>query len=129
MFHQLLVHYKTTDDNVLINTITQLALLGSSADPHYWTEVINTCKTLNDLTEKLQTIGFALKRSLVYLRLIPRRKDKTEGKHHKKVANVKLQDSIYGEEEESQLLLRCSHNEARRRISCFDGKKQCGYNR
>ena len=71
MFPQLLVDQKTIDDDVLIKTITQLALAGSSADSHRRTEVINTCKTLNDLTEKLQTIGFTLKRSSVYLRLIP----------------------------------------------------------
>ena len=62
---------KTIDDDVLIKTITQLALAESSADPHRRTEVINTCKTLKDLTEKLQAIGFTLKRSSVYLRLIP----------------------------------------------------------
>ena len=81
---------KTIDNDVLIKTITQLALVGSSADPRRRTEAINTCKTLNDLTEKLQTIGFTLKRSSVYLRLIPRRKDTTKGKRHKKVANFKL---------------------------------------
>ena len=81
---------KMIDNDVLIKTITQLALAGSSADPRCRTEVINTCKTLNDLTEKLQTIGFTLKGSSVYLRLIPRRKDTTEGKRHKKIANVKL---------------------------------------
>ena len=81
---------KTIDNDVLIKTITKLALVGSSADPRRRTEVINTCKTLNDLTEKLQTIGFTLKGSSVYLRLIPRRKDATERKRHKKVANVKL---------------------------------------
>ena len=81
---------ETTDDDVLIKTITQLGLVGSLADPHRRTKVISTCKTLNDLTEKLQTIGFTLKRSSVYLRLIPRHKDTTEWKRHKRVANVKL---------------------------------------
>ena len=81
---------KTIDNDVLIKTITQLALVGSSADPRRRTKVINTYKTVNDLTEKLQTIGFTLKGNSVYLRLIPRRKDTTEGKRHKKVANVKL---------------------------------------
>ena len=58
---------KTIDDDVLIKTITQLTLVGNSADPRCRTEIINTCKTLNDLTEKLQTIGFTLKRSSLYL--------------------------------------------------------------
>ena len=62
----------------------------SSAETSRRTKVNNACKTLNDLTDKLQTIGFTLKRSLVYLRLIPQCKDKTKGKRHRKVANVKL---------------------------------------
>ena len=53
---------KTIDDDVLIKIITQLALVESSADPHRRTQVINTCKTLNDLTEKLEAIGFTLKK-------------------------------------------------------------------
>ena len=81
---------KTIDDDGLIKTITQLALVGSSADPHCRTEVINTRKILNNLTEKLQTIVLTLKRSSVYLQLIPRRKDTTEEKRHKNVANIKL---------------------------------------
>ena len=81
---------KTIDDDVLIKTITQLALVKNSADPHRRTEVINTCKTLNDLTEKLEAIGFTLKKSSVYPRVVPRRKDTTEGKRHKNAANVKL---------------------------------------
>ena len=81
---------KTIDDDVLIKIITQLALVESSADPHRRTQVINTCKTLNDLTEKLEAIGFTLKKSSVYPRVVPRRKKTTEGKRHKNAANVKL---------------------------------------
>ena len=81
---------KTIDDDVLIKIITQLALVESSADSHRRTQVINTCKTLNDLTEKLEAIGFTLKKSSVYPRVVPRRKKTTEGKRHKNAANVKL---------------------------------------
>ena len=45
---------KTVDDIFFIKTITQPAMAGSSVDPYRRTEVKNTCKTLNDLTEKLQ---------------------------------------------------------------------------
>ena len=43
---------KTIDNDVLIKTITQVAVVGSSAVPYRRTKVINTCETLNDLTEK-----------------------------------------------------------------------------
>ena len=64
--------------------IKDKALLGSAA------AVINCCKTLDDLTEKLKYLGYDLSRSSVYLRLLPRRKDSIEGKRHRMVANVKF---------------------------------------
>ena len=66
---------KSIDDKALISAITDIAIAGSAADDRRRTEIINTCKTLNDLVEKLNTMGFALKRSSVYLRLIPKRRD------------------------------------------------------
>ena len=81
---------KRVDDDALLQTIKEMALVGSAADPRRRTEVIRSCKTLDDLTIKLNEIGFNLSRSSVYLRLLPRRKDSIEGKRHKKIANVKL---------------------------------------
>ena len=63
---------------------------GSLVNPHHRREVTNTCKTLDELTEKPQTASFTLKRSSVYLRLTPPRKDTTEGQRHKKLSNIKL---------------------------------------
>ena len=63
---------------------------GSLVNPHHRREVTNTCKTLDELIEKPQTACFTLKRSLVYLRLTPSRKDTTEGQRHKKLSNIKL---------------------------------------
>ena len=118
------------DDGVLIKTIAQLALVGSSADPHRRTEVINTPKTLNDLTEKLQTIGFALKRSSVYLRLMPRRKDTTEGKRHKKVANIKLckAQSLERKKNPDRWFAAATMKHVEE-LAVLMGKKQCDYNR
>ena len=118
------------DDGVLIKTIAQLALVGSSADPHRRTEVINTPKTLNDLTEKLQTIGFALKRSSVYLRLITRRKDTTEGKRHKKVANIKLckAQSLERKKNPDRWFAAATMKHVEE-LAVLMGKKQCDYNR
>ena len=49
----------------------------SSADPYWRTRHKRLIKG-RQLTEKLKTAGFTLKRSLVHLQLVPRRKDETE---------------------------------------------------
>ena len=64
-----------------------MSLIGNSADSRRRAEVINCCKSLDDLNDKL---GYKLSQSTVYLRLLSRRKDSFEGERHKKVANVKL---------------------------------------
>ena len=66
---------KTIDDDIQIKTITDMALIGSSADSRRRTEAINCCKSLDDLTDKLKGLGYNLSRSSVYLRFLPRRKD------------------------------------------------------
>lgn len=76
---------KKIDDDALISAITDIAIAGSAADERRRTEIINTCKTLDDLVNKLKGLGYDIKRSSVYLRLIPRRIDSIEGQRHKKV--------------------------------------------
>ena len=48
-----------------------------SADPYWRTRHKRLIKG-RQLTEKLKTAGFTLKRSLVHLQLVPRRTDETE---------------------------------------------------
>lgn len=83
-----------TDGTFLIKTIPDLALVGSSADSHWSNEVINNCKSLDDLAEKLKCLGFNLSRSSLYLCLLARENDSLEEKRHKKVVNVKLYRAI-----------------------------------
>ena len=64
----------TVDDDVLIKSITQLAVVGSSTDSHQRIEVMNTYQTLDDLTEKTLNIWFHVEKKSGYLRLIPRGK-------------------------------------------------------
>ena len=75
---------KCYDKDTLIKAITDIALAGSATDSQRCTEVINSCKTLDDLTMKLSDLGS------VYLRLLPRQKDSNEGEQDKKVANIKV---------------------------------------
>ena len=57
-------------------------MTGSAADPRRRTEVINSYKNLDDLTKELNNSGFDLRSSSLYLQLILRKKDSTEGKRH-----------------------------------------------
>ena len=77
---------KSIDEDNLIRTKPDLALVGSSAELRRHTKVINSCKSLDDLTVKLKDLGFNLSQSFVYL---PRQINILEKKRHKKVANVK----------------------------------------
>ena len=54
---------------------------GSSADDRRRTDVINTCRTLTQLTEELNIMGFNLSRSASYYHLLPRRANTIEGKN------------------------------------------------
>lgn len=74
----------------LLETIIDLAVFGSGADDRRRTELIRSCKTLDDLHGQLKKMGFEISRSATYLRLIPRRANSTEGKRHVKTAPVKL---------------------------------------
>ena len=81
---------KNVDDDDLIQAIKEIAMTDSSTDPRCRTEVINSCKDLDDLTKEFSNSGFDLSHSLIYLRLVLRRKDSPERKQDKKVAHVKL---------------------------------------
>ena len=80
--------------NDLMNETKTLNRTGSYADRNRRTDIINTCESPDDLTEKLQTFGYIFNRSSAYLKLLPRTKPRTkyssEGQHQKKVANLKL---------------------------------------
>lgn len=80
-----------TDDNILIQSITDIALAGSAADDRRRSEIIRTIKTLDDLHKYLQKeLGISLSRSALYLRLLPRDSTTTEGKRHVTTAPVRL---------------------------------------
>ena len=51
-------------------------------------EVIRSVRSLNDLKEELDKMGFNLSRSWLYLRLLPKRKDSNEGKRHVKTVSL-----------------------------------------
>ena len=74
----------------LIAVISRIAISGSAAHERCRSEIIRTVKTLDQLTEALNREGYSLKRSSVYLRLLPRNPITKEGKLHVTTAAVKL---------------------------------------
>ena len=74
----------------LLETITELSLRGSGAHERRRAEILNSCRTLDDLARELKHLGFNLSRSGIYLRLIPRSWATTEGKRHITTVNVRL---------------------------------------
>lgn len=58
------------------------------------TELIRSCKTLDELTDVLKVMGIGISRSALYLRLLPRYSNSREGKRHVKTVPVKLCRSL-----------------------------------
>ena len=78
------------DNEELLKTIVDLSMHGSSADERRRTEIIRSCRTLDDLHDALLERGYQISRSATYLRLIPRRSNTIEGRLHVATAPVKL---------------------------------------
>lgn len=74
----------------LLETIGEIVNLGAGADSRRRTEILRSCSTLDDLTQKLHSLGYNISRSATYKRLIPPRENTAEGQRHVKVVPVKL---------------------------------------
>ena len=77
-------------NDYLLNTIQEIAVLGCGADDRRRNEIIRSVRTLDDLTEELKKQGFTLSRAGVYLRFLPRRQNAKQGKLHVTTVPVKL---------------------------------------
>ena len=80
----------TEDQPDLLKTIVDIATYGCAADERRQTETIRSVKTLDELVNAIQSVGFNISRSGVYLRLLPKCHDTTEGKRHINTVPVKL---------------------------------------
>lgn len=81
---------KEADYPDLLKTICDIAIVNSAADERRQTEEIRTCTSLQDLTNKLNEKGIQIKKSAVYLRLLPKRSSSIEGQRHIKTVPVRL---------------------------------------
>ena len=96
----------------LHQAIVELATAGAGADFRRRTDVLNVCKTLDDLHTGLLKEGYVLSCQALYLRLIPRRSDTIERKSHVRKVPVKIR--------KAQNTLRNKHEDAN---FCFATKK------
>lgn len=75
----------------LLQTIIDVATVGGAADLRRRSDMIRTCKTLDQLHKYLeQNLDLEISRSAVYLRLLPRKSNSIEGKRHVTTVPVKL---------------------------------------
>ena len=81
---------KHVGNEELIVAISRIAISGSAAHDRHRSEIIQTVKTLDQLTEALVREGYNLKRSFVFLRLLTKNGRTREGKRHVTTAPVKL---------------------------------------
>ena len=63
---------------------------GASADERRRSDSLRSIKTLDGLLEELQLMGFSIKRSALYLRLLPRRCNTREGRRQVTAVPVRL---------------------------------------
>ena len=89
-----------------------MATAGAGADFRMRTDVLNACKTLDDLHAGLLKEGYVLSCQALYLRLIPRRSDTIEEKRHVRTVPVKIR--------KAQNTLRNKHEDAN---FCFATKQ------
>lgn len=78
------------DQADLLQTIKTLAIFGGAADNRRRSEALRSCRSLDDLRSELDEAGFGISRSATYLRLLPRRSNSIEGKHHVSTVPVRL---------------------------------------
>ena len=82
---------ETREENMgLHEAILSIVVPESSADDRRRCEVYNSCRTLDNLKEKLESIGFHLTRTSLYYRLIPANIHHRDGKRHHSTVPVKL---------------------------------------
>ena len=74
----------------LLKAIQEIAIHGSGADDRRRSEIIRSVRSLDDLKEEVTKMGFNLSRQALYLRLLPKRHNSSEGKRHVTTTAVKL---------------------------------------
>ena len=79
----------------LPDLIVRVAQQQAAADPKRRAEILTLSRTLDDLKEELEKEGLEIKRSTLYMRLVPRRSNSFYGKKHVRVVPVQLRKPQY----------------------------------
>ena len=74
----------------LLRDILQIATIGAACSDKRREDIFRTVKTVDDLHNAITGLGYNVSRSGLYLKLIPRRQNSTEGKRHVNTVPVKL---------------------------------------
>ena len=78
------------DQPEILEEILKIAEIGSACSDRRRDNTIRTVRTLNQLKEELHNLGFQVSRSGLYLKLLPRDANTTEGRRHVETVPVKL---------------------------------------
>lgn len=79
-----------SDQPLLLQTISELAMYGSEAHERRRMEMTKTIKTLDEMRLKLNQLGFSISRTALYYRFMPNRAATIDGKKHLNAVPVKL---------------------------------------
>ena len=79
-----------SDNPGILETLLEIATVGSACGEKRREDLVRTVKTLDDLTEAVHTLGYMVSRSALYLRLLPRSQSSIQGRKHVKTLPVKL---------------------------------------
>ena len=74
----------------LLSSIIDIVLATTAADDQPCSDLLQSCKTLDDLQSELITMGYCLSHSVTYLHLLPCNYTTAEGKWHVTTVPVKL---------------------------------------
>ena len=78
------------DQPEMMNDILNIATIGAACSDKRREDLFRSIKTLDDLHEELQKMGYKISRSGTYLRLLPRDASTTEGRRHHNTVPVRL---------------------------------------
>ena len=78
------------DQPGILQDILKIAAIGAACGDRRRDDIFRTVNTLDDLHKTINSLGYKISRSALYLRLLPRNSNTREGKRHVNSVNVKL---------------------------------------
>ena len=79
-----------SDQPMLLKDVLDIATIGAACSDKRRDDLFRTVKTLDDLKEAIDQLGYKLSRISLYYRLLPKNASTIEGKRHVKTVPVRL---------------------------------------